>query len=231
MNYYKSIKDYDTRSFLKRLEYLKKYFPKPGTLLEIGSGFGTFLKVAKKLGWKPTGIEPNKASYNYFKKTLKDNITVYTGFFDEKFVKKHRKKYDLIYSGDVIEHVLDPVSFLKAAKSVVKNNGYIVTVTPDFDNVLTKLFQIKPTEHLIYLHKRNLKELFKKAGLKIIEVKNIHRYRSMEAMEYSTTFTDKNNRGGFMYLVRLINRLKLDYIVERFVDIFKEDLLIIAKTK
>jgi 2-polyprenyl-3-methyl-5-hydroxy-6-metoxy-1,4-benzoquinol methylase len=228
MLYYKNIKGYDKRTFLKRLQFLDKYFPKKGSLLEIGSNTGTFLEIAKEYGWDVSGVEPNKSICKDFIKKKK-NISMYNDFFNKEFVKNHNRKYDLLYSSDVIEHIPDPISFLKNYKKLLKKDGIIVTITPDFDSFLTKLFQIKPTEHLIYLNKKNIELLFSKADLKIVEVRNIHRFRNIKAMLYSTTFTDGNNAGKMMNLVKLINILRLNYLVEFFIDLFKEDILIISK--
>lgn len=227
MKYYKEIEMYDIRSFINRLKHIENYFKKPKTLLEIGSNTGTFLKTASNFGWKTTGIEPNIDICKYFVINNK-NIKIYNTFFDKKFVKNHKKKYDLIYSSDVIEHVPNPVEFMSLARKLLKKNGFIVTITPDFDNILSKLFQIKPTEHLIYLNHKNILRLYKKSGNNIIEVKNIHRYRNIKAMLFSTTFTDKNNQGSLMKIVKFINILKLNYVVEFILNFFKEDLMIIS---
>lgn len=226
--YYKNIEEYDRRSFVKRLRFLDRYFPRKGSLLEIGSSIGTFLQTAKDYGWKVTGIEPNKKICEQFTKKNK-NIKVFNTFFDNSFIKFYPKKYDLVYSSDVIEHTPDPVSFLENSRKLLKKDGLIVVVTPDFDSFLTKLFQIKPTEHLIYLNEDNIRQLYKEAGLKILEVVKIHRYRNIKGMLHSTTFTDKNNFGAMMIVVKLINALGLNFLIEFFLDLFKEDLLIVAK--
>lgn len=228
MDYYKAIESYDIRSFKERLIYLEKYFQKPKTLLEIGSNTGTFLKTAVNKGWKVAGLEPNKKICNEFMNNNK-NIKIYNTFFDKKFVSEHKKNYDLIYFSDVIEHVPNPVEFMSLAKKLLKKNGFIVTITPDFDNILSKLFQIKPTEHLIYLNKKNIIKLYKKSKNNILEVKNIHRYRNLNAMLYSTTFTDKNNNNNLMNFVKIINFLRMNKYLEWVINFFKEDIMIISK--
>ncbi|MFH1900307.1 MAG: hypothetical protein ABIJ83_03505 [Patescibacteria group bacterium] len=57
MNYYKKTESYDIKSFEERLLYLKKYFKKPKSLLEIGSNTGTFLKTAFSKGWEVSSPE------------------------------------------------------------------------------------------------------------------------------------------------------------------------------
>lgn len=228
VEYYQNAKRYDQKSFLKRIMYLDKFFPNKGLLLEVGSSIGTFLEIARDYGWDAVGVEPNKFVSKIFHRK-RNRITVFNCFFDEKFVSSHKRKYDLIYSSDVIEHTKDPVSFLKLSRKLLKREGLIVTITPDFDNLLSKLFQIKPTEHLIYLNRDNIDILYKRAELKIIETRNIHRERSIRAMFYSTTFTDSNNRKILAPMIKFISNLKIYFLVEMVLSLFKEDLMIISK--
>src|SRR5438067_1547765 len=93
MKYYSSIQHYDIKSFYKRLDYLKKYYTEPDTLFEIGSGMGTFLKIAIQLGWQVAGTEPNKRIYSFFKKET-PHIKLYNSFFDQQFIAGHKAKYD-----------------------------------------------------------------------------------------------------------------------------------------
>jgi hypothetical protein len=60
-------------------------------------------------------------------------------------------------------------------------------------------------------------------------VKNIHRYRNLNGMLYSTTFTDKNNRGNLYGLVKLINLFKIKKFVEFILDFFKEDIFVVSR--
>lgn len=228
--YYRLTESYDVPSFEKRLQFLSKGYPKAKTLLEVGSSSGTFLRTAKRFGYVVAGVEPNKSVVQEYK-TRNKGILVYNHFFDEKFVKGHGQKYDIIYSSDCMEHMSDPVRFLRNARSLLNPGGIIVTVVPDYDSVLTKWFQVKPTEHLIYLTKRNVQKLYARSGLDIVEMRNFHRYRSIRAMMESTTFTDKNNNGRMMPLVKVILALRLYRPVELFLDCFKEDVMIVAKVK
>lgn len=228
MEYYQNTRIYDQKSFRERITYLDKFFPNKGLLLEIGSSIGTMLEIAKKCGWRTAGIEPNKFASRIFNKRNED-ITIFNCFFDEKFVSIHKRKYELIYSSDVIEHTKDPLLFLRLSGKLLKKGGLIVTITPDFDNPLSKLFQIKPTEHLLYFSRRNIDTLYKKAGLKIIEIRNIHRERSIRAMFYSTTFTDSNNKKKLMPIIKLITNFKIHFLVEAVLRLFNEDLMIISR--
>jgi 2-polyprenyl-3-methyl-5-hydroxy-6-metoxy-1,4-benzoquinol methylase len=228
IGYYKLAEGYDKKSFTERLKELDSLYGRRGMLLEIGCSIGTFLKLARSDGWSVTGVEPNKAICSYLKGE-EGNLTVFNAFFDKNFVKTHDSRYDVVYSSDVIEHTSDPVSFLECCKTLLKEGGIIVVITPDFDSILTRLFQIKPKQHMVYLNRENIKKLFKTAGLDVIKVKTIHRYRSIRAMPCSTTFTDASNCSFMMPLVKIINMLKINFVAEIFLDLFNEDLMIVAK--
>ena len=45
------------------------------------------------------------------------------------------KKFDIITAFDVIEHVLDPLNFLRKLKKKLKKNGIIFVYTPNIDSL------------------------------------------------------------------------------------------------
>jgi len=228
VKYYTLTESYDRKSYIEKLNLLDKYFPDKGTLLEIGSNVGTFLVAAKKHGWDVSGVEPNKRACKYVRGIDKE-ITVYNRYFDNKFLADHQKKYDMIFSSDVIEHMTDPVKFLSISRALLKAGGIVVIITPDFDCLLTKIFQIKPTEHLTYMKKSNIDGLFSASKLRILETLNTHRCKSAKAVLYSTTFTNDDNKASLMFIVKMVKALHLYFLVEWVLDLFKEELMIIAR--
>ncbi len=229
LKYYQATQSYDHRSFVERLAMIDKLVSKAGNLLEIGSNIGTFLKAAQEKGWKTVGIEPNKAVQQYTRQNL-PNTLIYNKFFNSRTARNITEKYDLIYSSDVIEHVDDPVAFITAAKNLLKRNGLLVMVTPDFDSILTRAFQIKPKEHLTYFNKRSITKLSNITGLEIVSLQNTHRYRNIKAMLHSTTLKQSNHTLLFR-MVQIINLLNIQSLVERVLDLFKEDIFIVLKPR
>ncbi len=48
------------RTFSKSLKYIEHLHPQRGRLLDVGTAGGSFLAVAKQVGWEVAGCEPNR---------------------------------------------------------------------------------------------------------------------------------------------------------------------------
>src|SRR5690606_36756889 len=99
-----------------------------GNLLDVGCSSGQFMHWARKRGMHCAGIEVNDRTANIAKQ---NGFEVHTGFLDEAPFRKN--SFDVIYLGDVIEHVNEPKAFIKLASEFLKNDGLIVISTPNTD--------------------------------------------------------------------------------------------------
>lgn len=97
-----------------------------GGILEIGTGTGDFLAVADSKGLEVQGIEPNEdlfrvASQRLVQKRIENcDLKTYVT----------NKKFDLVFSNSVIEHVSDPVEFVVSASNLLSENGLLVITAP-----------------------------------------------------------------------------------------------------
>ena len=115
------------QTFLRRLKILKPYL-KPGlSILEIGCSSGFMLFPLIKKRYKCTGIEPS-GIFNKFLK--KKKIDVYSSL-EELDKKKPNQKFDIIMHFFVLEHIADPLSFLKTLLSKLNKNGKIIFEIPN----------------------------------------------------------------------------------------------------
>ncbi len=108
-------------------------------LLEIGSGFGNFVIVARKEyqidAW---GIEPGSegfgGSFELSQEILKENDV--DGTYIKKGVGENisfpDNHFDVVFSTNVLEHVNDPKKVLAEAIRVCKPGGYIQIVVPSY---------------------------------------------------------------------------------------------------
>ena len=144
--------------------------------LEIGAGEGFLMKAAFKKKLNVTGVDfqkdqiesQNPDMLNFFKMS---NPYIY--------LKKDKKKYDFIASMFVLEHLREPIKFIKILKSKLKKNGIIIISVPndfkDFQHnflkkkIITKKYWIAPPLHLNYFNNKNIELFFKKMNLKILE--------------------------------------------------------------
>jgi 2-polyprenyl-3-methyl-5-hydroxy-6-metoxy-1,4-benzoquinol methylase len=91
-------------------------------------------------------------------------------------------KFDVIFAGELIEHLSNPGLFLQKSKKALKRGGKIVLSTPNTFgiNKIVRVIQLwtnEPPEnpdHTMYFTPRNLEALAKKCGLKIIKIDYAH---------------------------------------------------------
>ena len=108
-------------------------------LLEIGAGVGTFLITARtKYGINAYGVEPSKdefSPFNQISKTLLEEYDlpkdiVVCGIAED--LPFENESFDLVYSTNVLEHVQDPIKVLSESLRVLKKDGYLQFVIPNY---------------------------------------------------------------------------------------------------
>lgn len=156
-------KEWWNEIFKERLNKFEKILGKKGDLLDIGCGPGFFLKYAKKHKWNVLGIEPSKKAYEFAKKKLNQNVI---NIDLENFYKTNSKKFDVIYSHGVLEHIKDPKNFISLASKILKKNGVLfLSVANDFNllqlsmvSKVKKLWWLVPPEHINYFNLDSIKD-------------------------------------------------------------------------
>jgi 2-polyprenyl-3-methyl-5-hydroxy-6-metoxy-1,4-benzoquinol methylase len=151
---------------------------KPETrLLEVGSGSGAFLYAVRPYVKEVVGIEPDFTSRNWIKQTL--GITVLEEISQDI---PGRDSFDLVVCFHVLEHVSDPIGFLKGLKTVLKSGGELAVEVPNVDDVLVGVYDILlyrqfyyQKAHLYYFSKKTLALVLEKAGYNAI-ISGVQRY-------------------------------------------------------
>lgn len=161
----------ENKRYGRVLNYMAEGRP-GGTLLDVGCSSGQVMYWARNRGLKPKGVEINKRTADM---AAKNGFEVYNGFLENAPFEKN--SFDLIFLGDIIEHVNDPREFLKEVVSFLKPRGLVVISTPNvncFWSKLTfqfyKLFKIPwtsatPPYHLFQFSFENLNMLTSEFGL------------------------------------------------------------------
>lgn len=137
-------------------------------LLDIGSGSGYFLECAMEAGAECTGIEAGEHLREWSQKRLA--ISIMKTAIEEM---TSSKQFDIITMFDVIEHVLDPVAFMKSVCQHLTMSGIVVAFTPNFDSIGIKYMKEKsnliyPTGHLTYFTNKSMNYLLNEVGLKLL---------------------------------------------------------------
>jgi 2-polyprenyl-3-methyl-5-hydroxy-6-metoxy-1,4-benzoquinol methylase len=161
----------------RRFEMIKNKIGSNSSLLDFGCGAGGFLKRVKEITNNVNGIEIEKAARDYIKKYIK--IKTYRKIDD--LIGKY--KFDYITIFHVLEHLKNPIDYLKKMKTILNKNGNIIIEVPNADDALLKLYRCKSFEeftywscHLYLFNNKTISHLISKAGYKIKMLKQIQRY-------------------------------------------------------
>lgn len=164
-----------TRTFEREFNIIAKH-KNSGNLLDVGCAAGLGLEVAKKKGWKVKGVEISEVACNYAKG--KFGLDIFRGSLEE--AQYPDCYFDLIMAYGTIEHIQDPMSFLREVKRVLKDGGIFILATPDIGSWLGKRrFQYKPLEHLYYFNRNTITAMLKTAGLEAFGFRRMKVCRSL----------------------------------------------------
>lgn len=147
---------------------------KEKTILDVGCGTGGFLSLSKKIAKEVAGVEPEERLKPHFKK---QGITVFSEISEVK------NKYDVITLFHVLEHIDDPILFLKKIGKLLKRNGQLIVEVPNSNDALLSIYKNKSFSeftywscHLFLYNQHTLRLIAEKAGLKTVYIKQIQRY-------------------------------------------------------
>lgn len=100
-------------------------------VIEIGSGKGTFVnKVLKNTDIKIVGLETSEEAVL---KAELDSLPVYLKTLEDFLSENPNYEFDAIISFQVLEHLSDPLSFLKAQVSYMKKGAKLILCVPNVD--------------------------------------------------------------------------------------------------
>ena len=123
--------DEQTQGSLETLEKLLQRFENNGkglSILDVGCGYGSHLKIALDFGWQCTGIEPSKHAREIASERYGNSLTIV-----EEARDLMPQKFDLILMLDVIEHLTEPYQlfFTLFGKGAIEPDTLIFISTPN----------------------------------------------------------------------------------------------------
>ena len=152
------------------------------SLLDIGTASGYFLDIASNYGYKSSGIDINLSAVREglgLGRNIKHG-DLFTHDFEDSSV-------DVITALDFIEHLpYNQVNlFLKKVRTALSEKGIFVLITVNTGSLWARFWQtnwhtLLPPEHLSYFSDRNIKLLLENNGFKVLKIKTLHKFFSLQ---------------------------------------------------
>jgi SAM-dependent methyltransferase len=147
---------------------LKRFTPNgPGRVLDAGCASGHFLHEAQQAGWSISGVEPSEPLYAKALKTLGGSSDLRCSVLEQADFTP--ASFDAVTLWDVLEHVPEPVAFMRLCGTLLKPGGKLLVNVPDLDSLearlLGKKWPLLLAEHLNYFNRGSLKICGEMAGL------------------------------------------------------------------
>jgi 2-polyprenyl-3-methyl-5-hydroxy-6-metoxy-1,4-benzoquinol methylase len=153
------------------------------SVLEVGCATGYFSEALVDRGCNVTGIELDPDAAKIAEKWL-DRVVVGDLDAGEVWDSIADESFDAVVFGDVLEHLRDPLSALRAAVRKMKPSGVVVTSIPNIAHgdvriaLLNGAFEYRETGLLDRTHVRfftieTVRELLRDAGLIVVDTKRV----------------------------------------------------------
>jgi SAM-dependent methyltransferase len=161
------------------LERIRQMRPS-GRFLEVGCAGGAFLNAARQAGYEVQGVELSREASQFARETF--GLPVFTGHLPEAGFPAD--SFDIVYLGDVIEHLPRPRAILGEVLRVLSPGGVVMMACPSQTNTLFSragfaVYRLLarqatvqlPPYHLFEYRPRSIRFLLERCGFKQIQVR------------------------------------------------------------
>lgn len=139
----------------------------PGRFLDVGAGAGFYMEAAEKLGWEAYGVDPaippaQTRQDKFFSSTLEE------AHFQHHF-------FDLCLIHHTLSHLPNPLGTLKEVFRILKDEGVLLVVIPNFlqrgqKTVEKNWGELIRGKHLYLFSPETAQEMIVKAGFEVFSV-------------------------------------------------------------
>ena len=171
----------------------EKYFIDPNSkLLDIGCGRGEFLDGFSKCRLNCFGVDQFNHAENYF-----PNTKLKISDLENEKLPYDDNYFDVVFSKSVIEHFYYPEKLIKEILRVLKPNGKVLTLTPDWEYNYVDFYE--DYTHRTPFTITSLKDIFLIHNFKDVEVSRFkqlpilwHKNKILSLLSYFTRILSPN---------------------------------------
>lgn len=147
-------------------------------LLDVGSGQGFFLYHAQQHGFSVTGIDVSSRAIEFCKQAFRINVQLQN--INQDFHLD--EKFEIITMWHILEHVSDPLVFLKQIRRLLSPQGRLIIEVPNINSLKFRLASPQhrwvggnhPRHHKYFFSWKTLRHFLKKAGYDSVEKINLN---------------------------------------------------------
>lgn len=169
---------YQVHDFDQTYTLIKELHPKPGTVVELGSGMAFQLRRFKDDGWNAIGVDPWPELCSFTRRfhdirTI-PQVLANAGLPDSSV--------DIVILLHVIEHVDNPIETMEEIFRLLKPGGYMVLETPRYDTLTFRLLgkrerSIRQDGHIYFFTDESLQACYEKVGFR--KISHVHVGRTL----------------------------------------------------
>lgn len=152
---------------------------KPGRVIDVGCGVGTFLDAMQENGWVTAGIEPGEVAAGRARE--KGHQIVCQSATDPLGDVLAGQLFDLVLMSHSLEHVHSPTQALANLRPLLRpETGRLVIEVPNLESMLTYWFgelslAFDTPRHLYMFSPDTLIRMLEKTGFEVFSVRHIAR--------------------------------------------------------
>ncbi len=211
-------------TFEESLRLVQRYAP-GGKLLDVGCHVGTFLELAEEAGYEVAGVEPSRWAADHANSRLRGNV--FCGAVEDAPIPADT--FDAVTIWDVIEHLPDPASDLRAIWAALRPGGVVAISTMDVGSLFPRLAGRRwpwyMQMHLVYFSRRTLPEMLRREGFHIADVRS---HRRTVRVSYLVSRLGAYSRPAHRAVAALTRASRLD---DRLVGVNLGDIFTVVARK